>query len=92
MEYVDTDNKTMIGWDIELGDELAAVLGLKAEHVAATFDTILPGLTSDKYNLGMSSFSITEERKKSADFVPSLAGGTGIAVARETRRNLPWMP
>jgi polar amino acid transport system substrate-binding protein len=80
MEYYDTDNKTMIGWDIDLGDALAKVLGLKAEHVAATFDTILPGLSSGKYDLGMSSFSITPEREKVVDFVPSLAGGTGIAV------------
>ncbi|MFL4474901.1 ABC transporter substrate-binding protein [Paeniglutamicibacter sp. MACA_103] len=80
-EYYDTDNTTMIGWDIELGDQLAAVLGLKAEHVPATFDTILPGLTSGKHDMGISSISITEERKKSVDFVPSLAGGTGVAVA-----------
>lgn len=80
-EYFDTDNKTMIGWDVDLGDALALVLGLKADHVAATFDTILPGLSSGKYDLGISSFSITDERKKVVDFVPSLAGGTGIAVA-----------
>ncbi|MBO1268236.1 ABC transporter substrate-binding protein [Arthrobacter cavernae] len=80
-EYYDTDNKTMIGWDVETGDALAAVLGLKAEHVPATFETILPGLASKKYDLGMSAFSITEERKKVVDFVAYLSGGSGIAVA-----------
>lgn len=79
-EYYDTDNKTMIGWDVDMGDALAQVLGLKAQHVAATFDTILPGLTSGKYDLGMSSFSITPEREKAVSFVPYLDGGTGIAV------------
>ncbi|MCY0905831.1 ABC transporter substrate-binding protein [Arthrobacter sp. H14-L1] len=80
-EYFDTDNKTMIGWDVDMGDALAQTLGLKAEHVAATFDTILPGLTSQKYDAGMSAFSITEERKKAVDFVPYMDGGSGIAVA-----------
>ncbi len=79
-EYFDTDNKTMIGWDVDMGDALAQTLGLKAEHVAATFDTILPGLTSQKYDMGMSAFSITEERKKAVDFVAYMDGGSGIAV------------
>ncbi|NVM96427.1 ABC transporter substrate-binding protein [Arthrobacter wenxiniae] len=80
-EYFDTDNKTMIGWDVDMGNAIAAVLGLKADHVPATFDTILPGLTSHKYDLGMSAFSVTPERAKAVDFVPYLDNGTGLAVA-----------
>lgn len=80
-EYYDTDNKTLIGWDIDMGDALGQVLGLEVKHVPATFDTILPGLTSGKYHLGMSTFSVTEERRKAVDFVPYLQGGTGLAVA-----------
>jgi polar amino acid transport system substrate-binding protein len=80
-EFYDTDNKTLIGWDADMGDAIGAVLGLKVEHVPATFDTILPGLASGKYDLGMSTFSVTEERRKAVDFVPYLQGGTGLAVA-----------
>ncbi|MFL4474910.1 ABC transporter substrate-binding protein [Paeniglutamicibacter sp. MACA_103] len=80
-EYYDTDNKTIIGWDADMGDAIGAVLGLKVEHVPATFDTILPGLQSGKYDLGMSTFSVTPERRKAVDFVPYLQGGTGLAVA-----------
>ena len=80
-EFYDTDNKTLIGWDADMGDAIGAVLGLKVEHVPATFDTILPGLQSGKYDLGMSTFSVTEERRKAVDFVPYLQGGTGLAVA-----------
>ncbi|MGP5388557.1 ABC transporter substrate-binding protein [Glutamicibacter arilaitensis] len=80
-EYYDTDNKTLIGWDIDMGDALGQVLGLEVKHVPATFATILPGLTSGKYHLGMSTFSVTEERRKAVDFVPYLQGGTGLAVA-----------
>ena len=80
-EFYDTDNKTLIGWDADMGDAIGAVLGLKVEHVPATFDTILPGLQSGKYDLGMSTFSVTDERRKAVDFVPYLQGGTGLAVA-----------
>lgn len=79
-EVYDTDNKTIIGWDIDMGDAVAQVLGLKFEHVPATFDTILPGLSSGKYDLGMSAFSITEERRKAVDFVPYNKGGSAVAV------------
>lgn len=79
-EFYDTDNKTLIGWDADMGDAIGAVLGLKVEHVPATFDTILPGLQSGKYDLGMSTFSVTDERRKAVDFVPYLQGGTGLAV------------
>lgn len=80
-EYYDTDNKTIIGWDADMGDALGAVLGVKVKHVPATFDTILPGLQSGKYDLGMSTFSVTPERLKAVDFVPYLQGGTAVAVA-----------
>lgn len=87
-EYMDTDNKTLIGFDIDLTDRVAQSLGLKAKHTAATFDTILPGLTSGKYDVGASSFSITPERQKAVDFVPYMAGGTAIGVATGNPKNL----
>lgn len=80
-EYFDTDNKTMIGFDIELTDALAQTLGVKAEHANAGFDTILPGLAAGKYDAGASAFSVTEERLKTVDFVPYLEMGSGLAVA-----------
>lgn len=79
-EYYAKDNKTIIGWDADMGDAIAQTLGLKATNVPATFDTILPGLSSGKYDLGMSTFSVTPDRMKVVDFVEYLSGGTGLAV------------
>lgn len=79
-EYFDTDNKTIIGWDVDMGNALAASLGLKPQYVPASFETILPGLTSNKYDAGMSAFNVTEERQKVVDFVPYISGGSGMAV------------
>lgn len=87
-EYFDTDNKTVIGWDVDTGNALAAALGLKAQYVPATFETILPGLTSKKYDLGMSAFNVTEERQKVVDFVPYISGGSGMAVLPGNPANL----
>lgn len=79
-EYFDTDNKTIIGFDADLSTAAAQKLGLKVKHVNAGFDTILPGLTSGKYDMGESAFSVTPERAKSVDFVAYLSSGSGIAV------------
>lgn len=80
-EYFDTDNKTMIGLDIDLTDALGKTLGLEVKHVNAGFDTILPGLSSSKYDAGASAFTVTDERRQVVDFVQYVAVGTGIAVA-----------
>jgi polar amino acid transport system substrate-binding protein len=80
-EYFDTDNKTIVGLDIELTDALAETLGVEARHVNAGFDTILPGLGAGKYDAGASAFSVTEERRAAVDFVPYLEMGSGLAVA-----------
>lgn len=79
-EYFDTDNKTMIGWDVDFTDAVGAALGLKIEHVPATFDTILPGLASGKYDMAASFFSVTAEREKIVDFVQYINSGSGVAV------------
>lgn len=51
-EAFDADNKTIIGFDADLSDAIAAKLGVKAEHVNAGFDSILVGLAAGKYDIG----------------------------------------
>jgi polar amino acid transport system substrate-binding protein len=87
-EYFANDNKTMIGFDVELTDALAKVLGVKAQHVNAGFDTILPGLQAGKYDAGASAFGITGERRKVVDFIPYMSMGTGLAVAKGNPEHL----
>lgn len=77
--YAD-DNKTFVGLDIDLANSMSQVLGVKVEFVASGFDSIIPGLSSGKYDMSMSAFSVTEERKKNADFVVYHQSGSGLAV------------
>lgn len=57
------------GWDIEIGNAIAAKLGLKAQWEVASFDKIIPSLTGGTYDLGISSFTDNVEREKAVDFV-----------------------
>jgi polar amino acid transport system substrate-binding protein len=79
-EFIGSNGKTVVGWDPELSQALATVMGLKAKVVNATFATIIPGLQSGKYDLGISSFSDTKEREKVVDFVTYFTAGTSFYV------------
>ena len=79
-EFIGSDGHTVVGWDADLAKALGQVLGLKINMVNATFDTIIPGLVSGKYQLGMSSFTDTKERQKTVDFVTYFVAGTSFYV------------
>jgi polar amino acid transport system substrate-binding protein len=75
-EFLDTDGKTVIGWDVDLFNAVAAKLGLKTEWQSATFDAIIPGVQSGKYEMGISSFTINDERKEQVNMVSYFSAGT----------------
>ncbi|MGN6273711.1 MAG: ABC transporter substrate-binding protein [Protaetiibacter sp.] len=67
-EYKD-DAGEPIGWEVDLGDAMAAKLGLTPEYQISGFDKILPSVTGGTYDIGLSSFTDNEEREKVVDFV-----------------------
>ena len=75
-EFLDTDGKTVIGWDVDLFNAVAAKLGLETEWQSATFDAIIPGVQSGKYEMGISSFTINDERKEQVNMVSYFSAGT----------------
>ena len=76
-----SDGQTPKGYDVDLAKAIGATLGLKVEINTAEFATILPAL-GPKYDLGVSSFFITNERSKAANFVSYLQAGTQWAVQK----------
>jgi polar amino acid transport system substrate-binding protein len=81
-EFYDTDGQTFVGMDVDLGKAVAQKLGLTAEFQNSAFGAILLGIGSDKYELGMSSFTINAEREKSVDLVSYFNAGTKAAVLK----------
>jgi len=75
-EFLDTDGKTPIGWDIDLFAAVAAKLGLKAEFRSAKFPELIPAIQSGKYEIGVSSFTINPDRKKQVNMVSYFNAGT----------------
>ena len=63
-------------------DAVAQKLGLKTEWQSAKFDDIIPGVQSGKYELGVSSFTINDERKKQVTMVSYFQAGTQWATKK----------
>lgn len=87
-EFLGDDGKTIVGMDPDLGKAIAGVLGLKVEFEKSSFDAILPGLSSNKFDLGMSSFTDTKEREQEFDFVTYFTAGTSFFVKAEGGPNV----
>jgi polar amino acid transport system substrate-binding protein len=75
-EFLDTDGKTVIGFDVDLFNAVAAKLGMKTQWQSAVFDAIIPGVQSGKYEMGISSFTINDERKKQVNMISYFNAGT----------------
>ncbi|MDE5641116.1 MAG: ABC transporter substrate-binding protein [Bifidobacterium castoris] len=74
-EFLAEDGRTPVGYDVDLSKALAKVMGLEAEDNVASFDLIIPAVGS-KYDIGISSFTITPERMGAVDFVSMYKAGS----------------
>ena len=79
-EFLASDGKTVTGMSADLAAALGEVMDLRVKMVNAPFDSILPGLAAGKYDLGVSSFTDTEEREQTVDFVTYFSAGTSFFV------------
>jgi polar amino acid transport system substrate-binding protein len=59
------------GYEMELLFLFAKEYGYRLETSYVTFDAILPGVTTGKYDIGTGAITITEERAQSVDFSES---------------------
>ncbi len=68
-----------MGYDVDLSAAIAAVLGLTSTVEHAEFDSIIPAVGT-KFDLGVSSFTITAEREKSVTMVSYINVGSQFNV------------
>jgi polar amino acid transport system substrate-binding protein len=71
---------TVVGMDADLGAALAKQMGIPVSIKNASFDGIVPGIASGKYEVGMSSITDNTTRQKTVDFVDYYSAGTSFYV------------
>ncbi|MBU3144321.1 ABC transporter substrate-binding protein [Clostridium sp. CF012] len=80
MEFRDSKNN-LVGFDVDLANEIGKKLGVKIEYTTTDFNGILLALNSSRFNIILAALSITDKRKESIDFSDSyLMGGQVIAI------------
>lgn len=75
-----TEGNEIKGSEVDLFDAVAQKLGVEAEWQNAPFASIIPGVTSAKYDMGVSSFTINEERRQQVLMVSYFSAGTQWAT------------
>jgi polar amino acid transport system substrate-binding protein len=81
-EFLAGDGKTVQGMDVDVFNAVAAKFGVKAEYQPADFGSIINGVNGKKYDIGISSFTINDERKKAVTMVSYFSAGTQWATAK----------
>lgn len=79
-EFLAADGQTVEGMDVQLFDAVAAKLGLKTSWQPSKFDSIIPGVLGGKYDIGVSSFTINNDRLKQVNMVSYFNAGTQWAA------------
>jgi polar amino acid transport system substrate-binding protein len=72
----------VVGWDVDLFDAVAKKFGVTVEWQPAGFDTIITGVQGGKYDIGVSSFTINDQRKQQVNMVSYFNAGTLWATAK----------
>ena len=80
-EFLAEDGKTPIGFDVDIAKALANMFGLETVPQTSNFDSIIPSIGT-KYDIGISSFTITPERMEAVDFVSMFKAGSTWVVKK----------
>jgi polar amino acid transport system substrate-binding protein len=73
------DGQTPEGIDVDIANAIGKKLGVKIDFQTSAFEAILPALGT-KFDLGVSAFSVTNERMKAVNFVSYADTGSMWAV------------
>lgn len=82
-EYYDDETGEMTGIEVEIAYAVAEKMGCELEIMDMQFDSIIAAVVSGKVDLGMSGFTVMEERKQSVDFTTSFISAVQSIVVPE---------
>ena len=72
----------VVGMDIDVVNAVAAKLGVKVQYSNAAFDSLITGVSSNRYDLAVSSFTINQARLGQVNMVQYYNAGTQWVVKK----------
>ncbi len=79
------EGNEVVGIEVDILNLIADELGVELVIEQMDFDSVLPGIQTGKYDLGMSGITITPDRQKNADFTnPYFLASQAIVVKSDS--------
>ncbi|MGJ4891832.1 ABC transporter substrate-binding protein [Bradyrhizobium sp. HKCCYLRH3099] len=80
MEFKDPATATLTGFDVELGEALSKKLGVKAVWQETSFDQLMPGLATQRFDIILTGMTDLKSRQETASFIDYLRSGPRFFV------------
>lgn len=81
----------LVGINIDLAHEMSELLGVEAEIVAGSFDGLIPGVQSKRYDVAIATMADTEPRREQVDFIDYFQSGSAVFVAEGAENGVGGM-
>ena len=72
----------LVGFDVEIGEAVAAKLGVKPEFLEGKWDGLIAGLDANRYDVVINQVGITDERKQKYDFSEPYIASKAVLIVR----------
>ena len=86
--YHDGATNELVGFDVEIGKEIAKRIGVKAEFQEGPWDGLIAGLDADRYDAVINQVGITEARKAKYDFSNPYIASKAVLIVRADNEDI----
>ncbi|WP_030599517.1 ABC transporter substrate-binding protein [Streptomyces fulvoviolaceus] len=77
------EGNTLVGIQPDIALAVSEVMGVKLQNLSVgSFDSLIPGTVSGRYDMSSADFGVTADRLKQVDFVTEFKIGTAFAVKK----------
>jgi cystine transport system substrate-binding protein len=72
----------LVGFDVEIGQEIAKRLGVTAEFVEGPWDGLIAGIDANRYDVVINQVGITDARKEKYDFSEPYIASKAVLIVK----------
>ncbi|KQS72299.1 amino acid ABC transporter substrate-binding protein [Rhizobium sp. Leaf371] len=73
----------LVGFDVEIGEAVAAKLGVKAEFIEGKWDGLIAGIDAGRYDTVINQVGITDARRQKYDFSEPYIASKAVLIVRQ---------
>ncbi|WP_105402757.1 amino acid ABC transporter substrate-binding protein [Neorhizobium sp. T7_12] len=78
----------LVGFDVEIGQAVAAKIGVKVEFLEGKWDGLIAGLDAKRYDAVINQVGITEARKQKYDFSEPYIASKAVLIVRQDNSDI----